>query len=1018
MLTGTPSTALQEPALGSALSLQLPQATVLGAAASTPSPAATMVPPPAPSMAPPATTFLQQTPIASFGAPAAAAPYPASPPPTSASLTTAAVPTVPTTAVVPLPPVAAAALAGPPMVAMPASVLAHIDAFVSEMERDLSELQTVELQQQARRLREMHLSQLRRGITQDQVEAEQLQAEDRTTNRLATLEADHFALKQQVEEVEQQRTAAEQQCDELLRDSASVREVLEVEKARAIAAEEGLRLAEERLVQEQVSFTEAIQRSERDRLTLQAELEAVLTDCKALQGRVEQLELEDEAECDDGGEGTAEQLAALALEAEIRQREQGWMSRHSELELERDRHKRTAEEHAMQSSEVRAAMEALQKELGQHRDRHLTYEGRVKELEAQLLDFRGSRESHAEQLTAHQRRAAELEVLHASAQAEVRAWEEKHSRHSAGHRQQLSELEQQLSELRDADGSRSRQSAVHLNKIKQLEEELMNIRLEKENHARQNTAHRAKLTDLEQLVEEYRLKDDNHSRTHASNRVRLQELEQRLVEAQAAEGAAGRRHKSRIKELELQLEEMQASQVNHIRQNMERIREVELAASRSGAIEELEQRVAVLQREVASERAALATARGELRAAQAAAQRDAEVALEATASAQQARQKCVELEERIDRLQVRNRELELQLRTNGSDGAVTRQRSSALGRSLVGEVSFRRLGKRGEVFLPGNNDPFVTKLRQAFSVVDSTMGAAAGVHARCITLQLQKVLQPSLAGGSLSSLIREYPQRMEAESERRAMADNVESLVHDLTALQEELEVQHHLKGYDREAIVERLDLEISRCQAELKLLRAPAPLTDVPEATLQMLVDLHTAGPATSWPNGFSPMHWAAQHGRQDIVAHLLAVEGGRTLLGLADSTGSTPLYYAQLGKHAPLHSWLQDEAGARAPAHVVLAAEQLPSFDRIPESYQRVLEQIQTHGWRSMSWRDGYSMLHWASSKGHGDLCSYLVSLDADPNARDGQGRTPIDIASKAGNQELVGQLQELTARRRTLR
>merc|ERR1712196_41932 len=53
---------------------------------------------------------------------------------------------------------------------------------------------------------------------------------------------------------------------------------------------------------------------------------------------------------------------------------------------------------------------------------------------------------------------------------------------------------------------------------------------------------------------------------------------------------------------------------------------------------------------------------------------------------------------------------------------------------------------------------------------------------------------------------------------------------------------------------------------------------------------------------------------------------------------------------------------------------------------------------------------MLHWAAEKGHGNFCKYLVSLNADPEAMDSQGRTAIDCADNKGHGDIVAILRDL--------
>jgi len=266
-------------------------------------------------------------------------------------------------------------------------------------------------------------------------------------------------------------------------------------------------------------------------------------------------------------------------------------------------------------------------------------------------------------------------------------------------------------------------------------------------------------------------------------------------------------------------------------------------------------------------------------------------------------------------------------------------------------------------------------------------------------------------------VIQDYAQKREIDSERHSAASNVESAIHDLRAYKEEMAIQRDLPQYDKEAIADRIALDIRRCEDEIALLQEESPLHTVPDHVLQMLVDFHESGPNHAWDRGTTPLHWAAEQGRHDIVYYILGLDGGDTLLGSHDHSGRNAVYYAQLRGHKALELWLQEQieiSGVSAQMH----KSEERTFNHIPETYRKVLDQIREHGWRSMTWRDGYTMLHWAANKGHADLCAYLVELDADPNARDGQNRTPIDIAFKNSNQDLASTLQDLRTKRRQSR
>merc|ERR1712008_225187 len=64
------------------------------------------------------------------------------------------------------------------------------------------------------------------------------------------------------------------------------------------------------------------------------------------------------------------------------------------------------------------------------------------------------------------------------------------------------------------------------------------------------------------------------------------------------------------------------------------------------------------------------------------------------------------------------------------------------------------------------------------------------------------------------------------------------------------------------------------------------------------------------------------------------------------------------------------------------------------------RVLQQVEREGWHSVKFRSGYTLLHWAASKGRSDFCSHFLCLGAQPRSRDASGRTPFDCAIQAGH------------------
>ena len=55
----------------------------------------------------------------------------------------------------------------------------------------------------------------------------------------------------------------------------------------------------------------------------------------------------------------------------------------------------------------------------------------------------------------------------------------------------------------------------------------------------------------------------------------------------------------------------------------------------------------------------------------------------------------------------------------------------------------------------------------------------------------------------------------------------------------------------------------------------------------------------------------------------------------------------------------------------------------------------------------------LHFAASKGHTDICVFLVQSGADVNAKENQGNTPLHLAAAKGHAETVDALLALGAR-----
>ncbi|CAE8710744.1 unnamed protein product [Polarella glacialis] len=176
--------------------------------------------------------------------------------------------------------------------------------------------------------------------------------------------------------------------------------------------------------------------------------------------------------------------------------------------------------------------------------------------------------------------------------------------------------------------------------------------------------------------------------------------------------------------------------------------------------------------------------------------------------------------------------------------------------------------------------------------------------------------------------------------------------------LEEPLDVLVKLLGEDKE-IRKGLGLYLELLQDELRLLTSDSALTDLPWGVQRALAKVAGLGAAvdslSSLDEGsdeedlLPPMHWAARHGRRDVVDFLL-----RPL----DRAPSTPGASA-VGRAGGEGGYLR-ENGSLCP---------------IPPA-------------------------HWAAERGDAELCTYLLDLGADASSLDGRGRSPTDCASKCAN------------------
>ncbi|CAE8596196.1 unnamed protein product [Polarella glacialis] len=296
---------------------------------------------------------------------------------------------------------------------------------------------------------------------------------------------------------------------------------------------------------------------------------------------------------------------------------------------------------------------------------------------------------------------------------------------------------------------------------------------------------------------------------------------------------------------------------------------------------------------------------------------------------------------------------------------------------------------------------FASRAQTAEELVLATLHRAGEVHAVFIGLELAQVIQrrdPTCAGSAGESL---QAHLQEASSRRSRMAKELEEPLDVLVKL-----LGEGTRGPEDKEIRKGLGLYLELLQDELRLLTSDSALTDLPWGVQRALAKVAGLGAAvdslSSLDEGsdeedlLPPMHWAARHGRRDVVDFLLRQTSGQSTINSRCERGRTPVFYAGLAGKEALARYLRENGSSANPLQPLRPRPGCP----IPPAYLKVLEVVETQGWHTVSWRDDFTMLHWAAERGDAELCTYLLDLGADASSLDGRGRSPTDCASKCAN------------------
>jgi hypothetical protein len=136
------------------------------------------------------------------------------------------------------------------------------------------------------------------------------------------------------------------------------------------------------------------------------------------------------------------------------------------------------------------------------------------------------------------------------------------------------------------------------------------------------------------------------------------------------------------------------------------------------------------------------------------------------------------------------------------------------------------------------------------------------------------------------------------------------------------------------------------------------------------------------NFKNGFTALHWAAKANRADVCKYLLSRKADPSVL---DDQRKTPFDYAnrldvkELLRPGPRKQLLKDV--------VDLAS--------LPVTHRACLETIAEHGWSSLRWGGGWTILHWAYQHDRQDVIQYLRSAGVPMDIPDDKGRLPLDYS-----------------------
>eukprot|EP00438_Fugacium_kawagutii_P035773 Skav230481 [mRNA] locus=scaffold1445:308943:310934:- [translate_table: standard] len=176
---------------------------------------------------------------------------------------------------------------------------------------------------------------------------------------------------------------------------------------------------------------------------------------------------------------------------------------------------------------------------------------------------------------------------------------------------------------------------------------------------------------------------------------------------------------------------------------------------------------------------------------------------------------------------------------------------------------------------------------------------------------------------------------------------------------------------------------------------------------------ELQRFGPLTErpWPHSQTPLHLAAKFGQIHCLEPLVGVFGANVL----DEEGNTALHFAaQSGQHLCIGELCDLGASVEKASHFGMSALHVASESGQSQCVARLLElrvDVEAACSSGKGYLDGTTGMHFAA-KGHKDIIRLLHEHDADVNATNSFGTTPMHWAARDGHLDCLKLLKDLGA------